>query len=525
VNTFAAASPILSVGGTPEAPGTQMSALPKETWRVSEPRPVAVMVLAAGEGTRMKSRIPKVLHHLCGRSMLGHVLATAGELDPQRTVIVAGRGREEVAAEAARYAADVDVVVQDRQAGTGHAVRMVIEALGVMPGIVVVTCGDMPLLRAGTLAALVREHAAAGNAVTVLTARVADPTGYGRIIRDDRGSLADIIEDADATPEQRAVDEINSGCFAFDGALLADAVKRVATGNAQGQEYLPDVVAILRGDGQPVGAVLAADPGEIQGVNDRVQLAQVRQAYNGRLLETWMRAGVTVIDPGATWIDVDVTIGQDTEIWPGTYLEGHTVIGEGAKVGPGCQLRDTTVADHAAVAHAVCVQAEIGPGATVGPYAYLRPGTRIGAGAHIGCHVELKNSVVGPGAKVPHLSYVGDADIGERANIGAATIFANYDGAGKYHTSVGAGAFTGSDTVLVAPVTVGDGAYTAAGSVITEDVPPGALAIARGRQHNSEGWVERRHPGTQAAARARQAAEAAAAEPPASGPDEGAQGR
>jgi bifunctional UDP-N-acetylglucosamine pyrophosphorylase / glucosamine-1-phosphate N-acetyltransferase len=528
VNTSAVASRILSMGGTPEAPGKQMPALPEETCRVSEPRPVAVMVLAAGEGTRMRSRIPKVLHQLCGRSMLGHVLAAVGELDPQRTVIVVGHGGEEVSAEAARHATDAAVVVQDRQAGTGHAVRTVIEALGVMPGIVLVTYGDMPLLRAATLTALLREHATAGNAVTVLTARVGDPSGYGRIIRDGRGSLAGIVEDADATPEQRALDEINSGCYAFDGALLADAVKRVATSNVQGQEYLTDVVAILRGDGRLAGTVLAADPGEIQGVNDRVQLAQVRRAYNDRLLETWMRAGVTVVDPAATWIDVDVTIGQDTEIWPYTQLEGRTTIGEGAKIGPGCELRDTTVADHAAIAHAVCVQAEIGPGATVGPYAYLRPGTRIGAGAHIGCHVELKNSVVGPGAKVPHLSYVGDADIGEGANIGAATIFSNYDGVAKHRTTIGADVFTGSDTILVAPVTVGDGAYTAAGSVITEDVPPGALGVARGKQHNSEGWVERRRPGTRAAARARRAAGPAPAGPGAadgSGPDEGAQGR
>jgi len=222
-----------------------------------------------------------------------------------------------------------------------------------------------------------------------------------------------------------------------------------------------------------------------------------------------MRAGVTIVDPGATWIDVDVTIGQDTEIGPGTQLEGHTTIGEGVRIGPGCTLRDTTVADRAAVIHAVCVQAEIGPEATVGPYAYLRPGTRIGTGAHIGCHVELKNSVVGAGAKVPHLSYVGDADIGAAANIGAATIFANYDGAAKHRTTIGADVYTGSDTILVAPVTVGDGAYTAAGSVITEDVPAGALGVARGRQHNSEGWVERRRPGTRAAARARQTREAA----------------
>ncbi|HJZ00511.1 MAG TPA: NTP transferase domain-containing protein, partial [Streptosporangiaceae bacterium] len=232
---------------------------------MSEPRPVAVIVLAAGEGTRMKSRIPKVLHPLCGRSMLGHVLAAAGELDPHRMVVVAGHGRDEVGAEANRYIPDAAVVVQDRQAGTGHAVRMVIEALGIMPGVVLVTYGDMPLLRAQTLAALVREHAAAGNAVTVLTARVGDPGSYGRIVRDERGALAEIVEYADATPEQRIIDEINSGCYAFDGALLADAIKRVATSNAQGQEYLTDVVAILRGDGHPVGAVLAADPGEIQG--------------------------------------------------------------------------------------------------------------------------------------------------------------------------------------------------------------------------------------------------------------------
>jgi bifunctional UDP-N-acetylglucosamine pyrophosphorylase/glucosamine-1-phosphate N-acetyltransferase len=467
---------------------------------VSEPRPAAVIVLAAGEGTRMKSRLPKVLHELCGRSMLGHVLAAVRELDPQQLVVVAGHGRERVGAETARHAPDARLVVQEWPGGTGHAVRMVTEALAIPHGTVVVTCGDMPLLRAGTLRGLVREHAAAGNAVTVLTAVAADPSGYGRIVRDRGGSLAAIVEDADATPQQRALDEINSGCYAFDGALLADAVKRVAAGRGGDQEYLTEVVAMLRGDGHRVGAVRAADPGEVQGVNDRVQLARARRACNDRLLERWMRAGVTIVDPASTWVDADVTIGGDTEIRPGTQLEGRTVIGAGATIGPACQLRDTTVADGAAVTHAVCVRAEIGPGASVGPYAYLRPGTRIGAGAHVGCHVELKNAVVGPGAKVPHLSYVGDADIGEHANIGAATIFANYDGAAKHHTTVGAHAFTGSDTVLVAPVTVGEGAYTAAGSVITEDVPPGALGIARGRQHNSAGWAGRRRPGPAAAA-------------------------
>jgi bifunctional UDP-N-acetylglucosamine pyrophosphorylase / glucosamine-1-phosphate N-acetyltransferase len=472
----------------------------------------------------MKSRIPKVLHSLCGRSMLGHALAAAGELDPGRLVVVAGHGRDQVSAEAVRYAPDVCVVVQDRLAGTGHAVRMVTEALGVLPGIVVVTYGDMPLLRAETLAALVREHAAAGNGVTVLTARVSDPFGYGRIVRDEDGALAEIVEEADATPEQRAISEINSGCYAFDGDLLADAIKRVATSNAQGQEYLTDVVAIMRGDGHPAGTVLAADPAEIQGVNDRVQLAQVRRAYNARLLETWMRAGVTIMDPAATWIDVGVTVAPDAEILPGTYLEGHTAIGPGARIGPGCVLRDTSVGQDATVMYAVCESAEIGRGASVGPYARLRPGTRIGPEAHIGTYVELKNATVGEGSKVPHLTYVGDADIGQQSNIGAATIFVNYDGVAKHHSTVGDHVRIGSDTMLVAPVTIGDGAFTAAGSVITQDVPAGALGIARGQQHNSQGWVERRHPGSrpaEAAARARLAGEpgetaepAGPAEPP-----------
>jgi bifunctional UDP-N-acetylglucosamine pyrophosphorylase/glucosamine-1-phosphate N-acetyltransferase len=527
VNTFVIASgnpeSILNSAGsagstvdTPKVPETvDAGALSEETSRVSEPRPVAVIVLAAGEGTRMKSRIPKVLHSLCGRSMLGHALAVAGELDPERLIVVAGHGRDEVAAEAARHAPGMCVVVQDRLGGTSHAVRMVTEALGVMPGVVVVTYGDMPLLRVRTLALLVREHADAGNAVTVLTARVPEPSGYGRIIRDKDGSLAGIVEETDATPAQRAIDEVNSGCYAFDGALLADAVKRVATSNAQGQEYLTDVVAILRGDGYPAGTVLAADPAEVQGVNDRVQLAQVRRAYNTRLLEEWMRAGVTIADPAATWIDVDVTLAPDAEILPGTHLQGRTVVGSGARIGPDCLLRDTSVAPGASVLYAVCESAEIGPGADVGPFARLRPGARIGPGAHIGTYVELKNAMVGEGAKVPHLTYVGDADVGARSNIGAGNIFANYDGVAKHHTTVGTDVRTGSNTVLVAPVRVGDGAYTAAGSVITEDVPPGALGVARSKQHNSEGWVERRRPGTpaaEAAARARRAAGSGSAE-------------
>lgn len=484
---------------------------------MSESRPAAVLILAAGEGKRMKSRTPKVLHSLCGRTMLGHVIAAVSELDPGRLVIVVGHGRDRVSAEAARQQPQAVVVFQEEQNGTGHAVRMVTEALGVLHGTVIVTYGDMPLLRAGTLRELADSHHAAGNAVTVLTAR-GDSAGYGRIVRDAGGRFLRIVEERDASPAELAIDEYNSGCYAFEGALLADAIKRVTTDNKQNQEYLTDVVEILRGDGYPIGSVLAGDPAEIQGINDRVQLAAARRALNDRILEHWMRAGVTIIDPPTTWVDVTVTIGQDAEVGPQTQLEGSTSIADGARVGPGCLLEDTAVGEDAIVLHAVCRQAEIGPGATVGPYAYLRPGVKIESNAHIGAHVELKNSVVGAGAKVPHLTYVGDAHIGERANIGAGTIFANYDGVAKHRTTVGPDAFIGSDTVLVAPLTVGDGAYTAAGSAITEDVPPGALGIARGRQHNSEGWVERNRKGTrsaQAAIRARSEAPPAEAGDPA----------
>jgi bifunctional UDP-N-acetylglucosamine pyrophosphorylase/glucosamine-1-phosphate N-acetyltransferase len=465
---------------------------------VSETSPAAVVILAAGEGTRMKSRTPKVLHTLSGRSLLGHAIAAASGLAPQRLVVVVGHAREEVSAAALAAAPQADIVVQEQQLGTGHAVRMVIESVGALSGTVIVTYGDMPLLRGRTLAELAARHAAAGNAVTVLTAR-GDFPGFGRIVRDAGGAFLRIVEERDATEAERAIDEFNSGCYAFDGALLADAIKRVTTDNSQQEEYLTDVVEILRGDGHPVGTAVAAEPAEIRGVNDRVQLAQARRALNDRILREWMLAGVTITDPESTWIDVTVTIGQDAEIGPQTQLEGATVIGAGAKVGPGCLLEDTTVGEDAVLLHAVCRQSEVGPRVTIGPFAYLRPGVSIADGAHIGTYVELKKSHVGAGAKVPHLTYVGDATIGAGSNIGAGTIFANYDGASKHHTEVGENAFIGSNTVLVAPVTVGDGAYTAAGSAIQEDVAPGDLGIARGRQHNSDGWVLRNRQGTRSA--------------------------
>ena len=472
---------------------------------MSPSRPAAVIILAAGEGTRMKSRTPKVLHPLCGRSMLGHALAAAAELGPDRLIVVVGHGRDQVSAHIAAEAPQAQVVVQERQGGTGHAVRTVIEAVGTIDGQVIVTYADMPLLRAATLGELAREGETSRNAVTVLTARAADPAGYGRIVRDASGAMVEIVEESDATAEQRLIDEINSGCYAFDGALLADAIKRLPTANAQGQEYLTDMVTILRGDGHRVGTVQAEDPAEVQGVNDRVQLASARRVVNDRLLETWMRAGVTIIDPATTWIDAGVVLEPDAEIGPGTQLEGRTVIGAGARVGPGCVLRDTVVGEDAVVISTVSESAEIGPGASVGPFTRLRPGTRLGRGTRAGSYVEMKNAVVGDGSKVPHLSYVGDADIGEHSNIGAATVFVNYDGVAKHHTSVGDHVRIGSDSMIVAPVSIGDGAYTAAGTVITEDVPPGALGIGRAEQRNVAGWVERRRPGTPSA----RAAEAA----------------
>jgi len=460
--------------------------------------PAAVVILAAGEGTRMKSRTPKVLHTLSGRSLLGHAIAAAGDLDPRRLVVVVGHARERVSAAAVAVAPEAAIVVQEHQLGTGHAVRMVIESLGVMPGTVVVTYGDMPLLRGRTLAELASRHAQAGNAVTVLTAR-GDFPGFGRIVRDADGAFLRIVEERDATEAELAIDEFNSGCYAFDGTLLADVIKRVTTSNSQQEEYLTDVVEILRGDGHPVGTLVAGDPAEITGVNDRVQLAQARRVLNDRILTDWMLAGVTIVDPASTWIDATVTIGRDVEIGPQVQLEGATVIGEGARIGPGCLLEDTTVGEDAVLLHAVCRQAQVGPRVTVGPFAYLRPGAVIAADAHIGTYVELKKAHVGAGAKVPHLTYVGDATIGSGSNIGAGTIFANYDGVNKHHTEVGENAFIGSNTVLVAPVEIGDGAYTAAGSAIAENVPAGDLAISRSRQHNSDGWVLRNREGSRSA--------------------------
>lgn len=491
-------------------PGVDPVSDAEEPVRVS--RPAAVFVLAAGEGTRMKSATPKVLHEICGRSLVGHVLTAARELDPQRLVVVVGHGRDQVVPHLGAIDPDAETVVQERQNGTGHAVRIALEATDVISGTVLVTYGDTPLLSAATLAGLAAEHERAGNAATVLSAIVPDPFGYGRIIREN-GEFTGIVEEKDATDEERAITEMNSGVYAFDGALLADAVKRVTTDNAKGEEYLTDVVSILRADGHRVGASVAPEWREILGINDRVQLAEARDLLNQRLLNDWMRAGVTVVDPRTTWVDVTASGEPDAVVEPNTQLRGATHIGAGARVGPNSTLTDTTVGREARVAYAVTDHAVIGDRVDVGPYAYLRPGTRLDEGAKAGTYVEMKNASIGAGSKVPHLTYVGDADIGVGSNIGASSVFVNYDGVEKRRSKIGDHVRAGSDNMFVAPVEVGDGAYTGAGTVVRRDVPPGALSVSGGPQRIFEGWVENRRAGTPAAEAARRAREARGEEP------------
>lgn len=477
-------------------------------------RPAAVVVLAAGEGTRMRSATPKVLHTLCGRSMLGHVLAAAAPLSAEHTLVVVGHGRDQVAAELEGTGARA--VVQEERRGTGHAVRIALAALPDTPGTVVVVSGDAPLLTADMLDDLIAEHERADAAVTLLTSPLDDPTGYGRVLRDATGRVLRVVEHRDATDDERRVREVATGVYAFAAAPLRAALGRLTTDNAKGEEYLTDVVADLVGGGQPAAAV-SADLAGIVGVNDRVQLAAARRALNDRLLECWMRAGVTVVDPASTWVDVDVRLEPDVTVHPNTRLCGATRIARGAEVGPDTTLTDTEVGPDARVRRAECDQAEVGAGVNVGPFAYLRPGTRLGRNAKVGTFVEVKASEVGEGTKVPHLTYVGDATIGEHTNIGASSVFVNYDGQDKHRTVIGSHARTGADNMFVAPVSVGDGAYTGAGTVVRRNVPPGALAVSGGPQRNIDGWVRRRRPGSAAADAAEQAArgESAASDGPA----------
>ena len=468
----------------------------------------AVLVLAAGPGSRMRSDTPKVLHTIAGRSMLSHSLHAVNKVAPQHLVVVLGHDHQRIAPLVGELAdtlgRTIDIALQNQPRGTGDAVLCGLSALPEgYAGIVVVTSGDTPLLDADTLADLIANHSAAGQgqgaAVTVLTTTLRDPFGYGRILRTQDDEVMAIVEHTDATPSQREICEVNAGVYAFDIAALRSALSRLSSDNAQQELYLTDVVAILRRDGQAVRTQHVDDSALVAGVNNRVQLAELGAELNRRIVAAHQLAGVTVVDPSTTCIDVDVTIGRDTVIHPGTQLLGRTQIGGRCVVGPDTTLSDVTVGDSASVVRSHGTSSSIGGGATVGPFTYLRPGTVLGADGKLGAFVETKNSTIGTGTKVPHLTYVGDADIGEHSNIGASSVFVNYDGVSKQRTTVGSHVRTGSDTMFVAPVTIGDGAYTGAGTVVRDDVPPGALAVSAGPQRNIEDWVARNRPGSAAA--------------------------
>ena len=473
-------------------------------------RPAAVIVLAAGEGTRMKSATPKVMHPIGGRSLLHHAINAAAGAQPQHLVVVLRHAREQVAEHVSAIAEAIDrqvlVADQDDIPGTGRAAECALTQLPEdLTGTVVVTYGDVPLLTAETLSDVVDFHEQRSGAVTVLSAEVARPHGYGRIVRDAGGNLERIVEEKDASDEEKQITEINSGIYAFDATVLRESLAQVSTDNAQAEKYLTDVIGIARAAGGAVAARTIEDFWQVEGANDRVQLAQLGKELNKRVIENWMRAGVTVVDPDTTWIDADAVLAADATILPGVQLYGACDIASGAVIGPDTTLTDTEVRAGAQVVRTHGQLAVIGENANVGPFAYLRPGTELGTEGKIGTFVETKNAKIGTGSKVPHLSYVGDATIGEYTNIGAASVFVNYDGINKHHTTIGSYCRTGSDTMFVAPVTVGDGAYSGASTVIRKDVPPGALAITVAPQRNVEDWVVKNRPGTPAA----QAAEAA----------------
>lgn len=456
----------------------------------------AVVVLAAGGGTRMKSRTSKLLHEVGGRSMLSYAVDAARATEPEHLVVVVGHEREQVLAHLDEIATDAERAVQEEQLGTGHAVQCGLAGLEDLTGDVVVTYGDVPLLTGDTLRDLVAYHRQQAAQVTVLTAEVADPTGYGRVVRDAEGNVASIVEHRDADDGVRRIREINSGIYVFDAAVLRAGLGQMKADNDQGELYLTDVIGFARESGGKVGAYSIEDVWQTEGVNDRLQLTKMNAELNRRIVERAMRNGVTVIDPATTWIHNSVDFGQDITILPGTHLLGATSIADGAVVGPDTTLQDCEVGPGAEVVRSHCLFAVIGAEAQVGPFAYVRPNTMVGTAGKIGAFVETKNTTIGPGAKVPHLTYAGDSEIGEGANIGAGTIFANYDGVTKSRTVVGKHSFVGSESVLVAPVTIADGAYVAAGSVITADVGPGELGVARGQQRNVAGWVSKRRAGT-----------------------------
>ncbi|WP_217915105.1 bifunctional UDP-N-acetylglucosamine diphosphorylase/glucosamine-1-phosphate N-acetyltransferase GlmU [Miltoncostaea marina] len=455
---------------------------------------IGAVVLAAGQGIRMRSSLPKVVHPLAGRPMVGWVLEALAGAGVERTVVVVGHGADTVRA---ALPGEVGVAVQERRLGTGDATRAGLAALDPACDAVLVACGDTPLLPAGLVARLIDDHASGGRAATILTAVLPDAGAYGRVVRGADGMVERVVEASDATPEELAIGEYNAGLYIFSRAALESALGRIAPHNAQGELYLTDALALLGG---PVAAVTAEDPELAAGVNDRVDLAACEAALQRRLREELMRGGVTMPDPSAVYVEAGVAVGADTVLHPGTHLRGATTVGEGCVLGPDVVVTDSAIGDRCTVLSAHLVEARVADEAQVGPFAYLRPGTRMEPGSKVGTYVETKNTVLGERAKVPHLSYIGDAVVGERTNIGAGNITANYDGFRKHPTRIGARVRTGSDCVFVAPVTVGDDAMTGAGSIITDDVPEGSLGIARARQSIIEGFTAK------AEARAREAA-------------------
>ncbi len=466
---------------------------------MTDPR-LAVIVLAAGEGTRMRSRRAKVLHPIAGLPMIAHVLTTARHLEPAYVEVVVRHQRDAVSAAVVEYADGAIVVDQDEVPGTGRAVELAVAALPAdFEGEVVVVSGDVPLLDAVTLGALVEQHRAAAASATILSAVLDDASGYGRIVRDADGAVTAIVEHKDADDAVRAITEINSGSYVFSVAALRELLPRVGTANAQGEKYLTDVVALLRAASAPVAAVPVGENWRVAGVNDRTQLAEQASRLNAMIVRGHQLNGVTVHDPATTWIDLTVSIGEDAELLPGTRLAGATTIERDAVIGPDTTLVDCEVGEGAVVKRTDATLAVIKAFAEVGPFAYLRPGTELAGGGKIGAFVETKNAKIGRGSKVPHLSYIGDTEVGEGSNIGAGTITANYEGVNKHRTTVGSHVRTGSHNVFVAPVTIGDGAYSGAGTVIRKDVPAGALAMNVAPQRNVEGWVAEHRAGTAAA--------------------------
>ncbi|GGG24585.1 bifunctional UDP-N-acetylglucosamine diphosphorylase/glucosamine-1-phosphate N-acetyltransferase GlmU [Paenibacillus abyssi] len=446
------------------------------------------IVLAAGQGKRMKSKLYKVLHPVCGKPMVGHVLEVVKEADCERVVVIVGHGAEAVQDYLGNQA---EFVLQAQQLGTGHAVLQAEGLLADEDGTAIVICGDTPLVTAETLQAMLDHHASSGASATVLTAQMPDPTGYGRVIRSDDGIVQRIVEHKDCSPEEAAVKEINTGTYCFDNRKLFAALSQVTNNNAQGEYYLPDVIGILQQQGDEIQAYCTSDTAEAMGVNDRVALAEAERAMRERIIRRHLIGGVTVIDPAATYIEAGVTIGADTIIYPGSVIRGNTVIGEDCVIGPHADITDTIIADRVTVKQSVAVSSQIGSGSYVGPYANLRPGSKLGNNCKVGDFVELKNAELGDGSKVSHLSYVGDAKVGKDVNIGCGAITVNYDGYNKSVTEIGDGAFVGSNVNLIAPVKIGEGAYVVAGSTITQDVPANDLAIARERQVNKPGYAER----------------------------------